>query len=154
MSVIYKDSKGGAVVLTKGAHNIVQSLCTRIYSPDGEPRPLDQDAKEEIETTANYMAANGLRVLGLAYRYMKASDVTSEDAEDYEEDLVFLGLVGLRGNFKPHTSILHNLDPPREGVKQAIATCRQAGIGVIMITGDHPTTATSIAKYLGIIAQV
>ena len=83
------------------------------------------------------MAEKALRVISVAYK--KMDHIPSKiEAEKIEENLVFLGLIGM-------------IDPPREGVKEAIATCRKAGIKPVMITGDHLATAKAIAKDLGIL---
>ncbi|KAI8992370.1 hypothetical protein BDB01DRAFT_841665 [Pilobolus umbonatus] len=99
------------------------------------------------------MASQGLRVLGLAYKLLSPDNMISNEMQDQDEeerqaklanhpefgesDLVFVGLVGL-------------IDPPKEGVKEAVETCQKAGIHVMMITGDHVETATAIAAQLGI----
>ena len=80
------------------------------------------------------MAEQGLRVLALAYR-PGASD---KPAEELERDLILVGLVGFR-------------DPPRPEVPAAIRQCREAGIKVIMVTGDHPQTAVAIAREIGLV---
>jgi Ca2+-transporting ATPase len=85
------------------------------------------------------MAANGLRVLAFAYRNWAALP-ESEQPDDLERDLTFLGFVGL-------------IDPPRSEAKQAVSLCKSAGITPVMITGDHPATARAIAYQLGILAD-
>jgi len=82
------------------------------------------------------MTGNALRVLGFAYRKL-GFDEDLEDKEGLENDLIFVGLVGM-------------MDPPREEAKNAIATAKKAGINVVMITGDHKDTAVAIAKEIGI----
>ncbi|RKO96357.1 ATPase, P-type, HAD superfamily, subfamily IC [Caulochytrium protostelioides] len=87
------------------------------------------------------MASSGLRVLGFALRRVARADadaiVRAKKETEAEQDLAFIGLIGL-------------IDPPKQGVKESIATCRRAGINVIMITGDHVATASAIARQLGI----
>ena len=78
------------------------------------------------------MAQQALRVLGSAYRDLDPASATDLSADAVEHDLVFVGLSGM-------------YDPPRQEAKEAVATCRAAGIRVVMITGDHPQTATAIA---------
>ncbi|KAJ1986087.1 hypothetical protein GGI25_001742 [Coemansia spiralis] len=95
--------------------------------------------------TCEKMAARGLRVLGLAAKvtYIDADVPTTEEALGLawaESDLVFAGLMGL-------------IDPPRSGIVEAVQRCHNAGIKVIMITGDHIGTATAIAKSIGIINE-
>lgn len=80
------------------------------------------------------MANKALRVLAVAY--LDIENMPSKiEPEEIEKDLIFVGLVGM-------------IDPPREGVKQAIATCKKAGIKTVMITGDHIDTAKAIAEEL------
>src|SRR5690606_34782507 len=90
----------------------------------------------------NRLAEQGMRVLGIAFRTLATAPSTGEEQGhvDWEKDLTFVGLVGL-------------LDPPRPEAMDAIAECHTAGIRVMMITGDHPLTAQSIAAKLGIDTQ-
>jgi Ca2+-transporting ATPase len=123
----------GVVAFTKGAPERVLPLCHDLLGPDG-PRPLN---RAEMELAADRMAADGLRVLAVAQRRW---DATPEplDAESIETGLTLLGLVGL-------------LDPPRAEAGEAVQMCKSAGITPVMITGDHPFTARTIARRLGII---
>ena len=97
--------------------------------------PLTDQRRREIIEANVEMASRALRSLALAYR----DDDGAEPAID-ENGLTFAGLVGM-------------IDPPREEVKQAVVRCREAGIRPVMITGDHPATATSIARELGIASE-
>ncbi len=120
-------------LFAKGAPERILEMCTTWASPTGIT-PLETD---RILAAAHELAGRGLRVLGFA-----AGTISSEAAERLEElleprNLTFLGLVGL-------------WDPPRPGVREAIAECRAAGIRVVMITGDHAATAAAIAEHLGI----
>ena len=81
------------------------------------------------------MAKRGLRVLALAYKELKENNLPQEDVEN---NLLFLGLVGM-------------MDPPRKEVIDSIAQCKSAGIDVVMITGDHKLTAVAVAREIGII---
>lgn len=83
------------------------------------------------------MAQKALRVLGVAYKYLENLPAKL-DQEVIENNMTFVGLIGM-------------IDPPRPGVKEAINTCRKAGIKTVMITGDHIATAKSIAKELNIL---
>ncbi|MEX2046212.1 MAG: HAD-IC family P-type ATPase, partial [Chloroflexota bacterium] len=117
------------LVFVKGAPERVLAMCTRGLADDGTTG-LDG---ESVQRAAEAMAARGLRVLAMAY-----GPSPDDDAEP--ADLVFLGLQGM-------------LDPPRPGVREAIAGCRRAGMRVVMITGDHVATARAIARDLGIAAD-
>lgn len=94
---------------------------------------IDSSMKEQILRENEKMAADGIRVLALAYREIEKGVPLSE----VEKGLTFLGLVGM-------------IDPPREEAYEAVKVCMKAGIVPIMITGDHPITAQAIAKRLGI----
>ncbi|MDW8052139.1 MAG: HAD-IC family P-type ATPase [Armatimonadota bacterium] len=122
-------------MFVKGAPERVLRMSTRWLTPDGE-LPLDANAYEEVMTHAQAMATRGLRVLGLAYRRY-TEPVETRFGVPEPADLVFIGLVGM-------------MDPPRPGVLEAIRECHQAGIRVLMITGDHAATARAIAAQLEI----
>ncbi|MCS7123249.1 MAG: calcium-transporting P-type ATPase, PMR1-type [Candidatus Aenigmarchaeota archaeon] len=121
---------------TKGAPESVINICKYILK-DSKIKLLNRKEKELITNKVKEMAKNGLRVLALAYKKL-----TSEDfrINIVEKDMVFVGLVGM-------------YDPPRREVKEAIKICKQAGIKVIMLTGDHLLTAITIAKEIGLIKK-
>jgi magnesium-transporting ATPase (P-type) len=121
------------LVYTKGALESLVPLCCRELTFDGL-RPLDESRRSELLAVQEELASQGLRVLALACREVSPD----YDRAHLEEELTLLGLVGLE-------------DPPREEVAEAISDCQRAGIAVIMVTGDHPTTATAIACRLGLI---
>jgi P-type Ca2+ transporter type 2C len=125
MSVVVK-SNDDNLLITKGALEVILSKCTRIEE-NGKVREINEKDKQTILKTQEGFAKKALRVLAIAY------NTTSRT----EDELTFLGLVGM-------------IDPPRAGVKEAIAECNSAGIKVIMITGDHLLTAEAIAKEIGI----
>ena len=118
---------GKKLIFTKGAIDSILKCATRIEI-NGKVRDITEDDKKNIMAASDSMAVSALRVLGLAYSYAD---------ELKEENLVFLGLVGM-------------IDPPRPECKNAVSIFKQAGITTIMITGDHKTTALAIAKELGI----
>ena len=118
---------GKKLIFTKGAIDSILKCTTRIEI-NGKVRDISEDDKKNIMAASDSMAVSALRVLGLAYSYAD---------ELKEENLVFLGLVGM-------------IDPPRPECKNAVSIFKQAGITTIMITGDHKTTALAIAKELGI----
>ncbi|WP_257883463.1 cation-translocating P-type ATPase [Roseobacter insulae] len=126
MSVLYQ-SPDETLVLTKGAPEQILEICTTIMREDGPQEPGPHDL-QRINDAYAQMAEQGLRVIALARRAVTTNEIV-------EEELTFLGLVGL-------------IDPPRAEVKDAIASAHSAGIRVIMITGDSPITATAIAQQL------
>jgi sodium/potassium-transporting ATPase subunit alpha len=130
-SMIY-EIEGDRVLYCKGAPEKVLSLCADI-SEGGSIQSLDSAMRAVIVQRHEQMAEQGLRVLAFAKRDLPIGCKHS----DLERDLVFLGLVGL-------------VDPPRPDVPEAIAKCRDAGIKVIMVTGDHPLTAAAIAREIGL----
>jgi Ca2+-transporting ATPase len=115
----------------KGALDSIFGMCSHIYR-GGEIVRLTARDVDAIQHIHQDMTAHALRVLALAYKPL--DDITGQ----HEHDLVFAGMVGM-------------IDPPRSGVKEAIATCKKAGITTVMITGDHRDTAQAIALDLGII---
>ena len=100
---------------------------------------LDSSAMQKIERINSKMADDALRVIAVAYKEMPRLP-TNIESRSIENNLTFVGLIGM-------------IDPPREGVEEAVATCRKAGIKTVMITGDHIATAKAIAKDLGILRK-
>jgi calcium-translocating P-type ATPase len=121
------------VVFVKGAPEEIQPRA-RWVERDGQRQPLDGDSNRALTEAATEMADRGLRVLAFAYRELPATQALPEA----EQDLVLTGLVGFE-------------DPPRPEVETAVRRCRQAGIKVIMVTGDHPHTALAIAREIGLV---
>jgi len=114
----------------KGAPEKIIHACSRIRTPDGITRLSDKDREKWLNKNRK-MAEDGLRVLAAATR-------TVEDLNSVPyDDLVFLGLIGI-------------LDPPRPDIKAAISICREAGIQVVMVTGDQPVTAGLIGYEVGL----
>lgn len=124
-------------VITKGALDVLLNRCIRIYK-DGDLSRITDDDKKVILNKNSNMANKALRVLGVAYSDLESlpKEINSENIEN---NLTFVGLIGM-------------IDPPREGVKEAIRTCKNAGIKTVMITGDHIDTAKAIARELGILS--
>ena len=120
------------MVCTKGAPEIVLKHCNKIIS-GGKITLLTKMKKKEILERNREFTQNALRVLGVAYK-----EVSAKTKHGFEKDLIFIGLTGM-------------IDSPREGVREDIALCKEAGIKVVMITGDHKNTAVAIARELGII---
>jgi Ca2+-transporting ATPase len=133
------DTPQGIVAYSKGAPEVILDSCTRIYSENIEQELTEQDRKRILQMN-HEMAAGALRVLGLAYKSLPGKEQGNELMEGAEEEMVWLGLVGM-------------IDPPREEVKGAVALCKQAGIQSVMITGDHKLTAEAIAKELGMLGE-
>ncbi|MGE0459373.1 MAG: cation-translocating P-type ATPase [Bauldia sp.] len=141
MSTIHAAGDGSEPLraLTKGAPDVLLSRCSHELVGD-ETRPLSPERRAEIATRNDGLADEGLRTLGIAFRSLPGASATDRFDEAIEEDLVFLGLIGM-------------IDPPRPEAKAAIAEAGAAGIRVLMITGDHPRTAAAIARELGIPAD-
>lgn len=135
MTTVTSDADNVMTVCTKGGLDEVLACCTHIWH-DGYVKPLDEDRKNAVRLANEGMAAQALRVLAAAYKPIKQLPATVE-AATLEKDLVFAGMLGM-------------IDPPREEVKAAVATCRAAGIKPVMITGDHLITAMAIAEALDI----
>ncbi len=132
LSTIHETSEGLAVY-TKGALESLLPLC-RQAQPGATPEQLTPELARSFLKAEEAMAEQGLRVLALAYR----SGAAGVAHEELERELVLVGLVGFR-------------DPPRPEVPQAVRICREAGIRVIMVTGDHPHTALAIAREIGLV---
>ncbi|KKG82331.1 ATPase [Methanosarcina mazei] len=132
MMTTLNTSEEGVYAYSKGAPEVILDCCTKIFL-GGQEKELTPEIRKEILNTVNEMANQTLRVMGFAYRQVPENIVP----EEAEKDMVFAGLMGMR-------------DPPREEVKVAIATCTDAGIRTVMITGDHKTTAFAIAREIGI----
>ena len=126
----------GVVQFTKGAPDEILKRCTHVYE-NGEAVALTEDKRGEILGANKAMADKALRVLALGFKHLESAPTVYE-AESCENELCFVGLVGM-------------IDPVRPEVKPAIDECRSAGIRPIMITGDHKDTAVAIAMQLGII---
>jgi len=130
----FNKANGAIRVSVKGAPESVLPNCNRIRTEQGE-QELEDSQRRAILDSAHGLGLKGLRTLGVATR-----TVNDENAEPYEE-LIYLGTVGL-------------MDPPRQGVKEAIRRFRDAGVRVVMVTGDHVATAGNIAAELGLVDPV
>jgi sodium/potassium-transporting ATPase subunit alpha len=129
--------KGETLVLTKGALETVLPLCAGIFVDNGT-KSLNDENKEPVIDAYRSMMDDGLRVIAFAFRKLAGNSIAEADPES---DLIFVGLMGLE-------------DPPRPEVPEAIKKCREAGIKVIMITGDASRTAKAIAKKIGLVKDV
>ena len=140
MSVVIRDSAGDIAMYTKGAPEIVLERSSHeAYA--GQICELTEQRRNEILEQNSQLAAGAYRVLAFAFRNIPpmSTDVDSRDAS--ESGLVFLGLVGM-------------IDPPREEAAASVRKCHEAGIRVIIITGDHPQTALAVARELAIADDV
>lgn len=133
MTTIHKYGNGYRII-TKGAPDVLLKRCSNCYS-GGQIVPIFSK-KDDINEQNNQMAEKALRVIAVAYKDVEKLP----EMQEMEKDLIFCGLIGM-------------IDPPREGVKEAVRTCRRAGIKTVMITGDHLQTAKAIAKELGILKR-
>ncbi len=126
----------------KGAPDELLARCDRVLEadgPGGAPRvvPLDDARRRALLDEAAAMGGRALRVLAAGWRDLAAEEGEAADPDAVERRLVFVGLAGMH-------------DPPRPMAKEAVRRCRDAGVRVVMITGDHPRTALAIARDLGI----
>ncbi len=128
--------KGRALAFVKGAPDIMLALCDRVLE-NGKIRRLSRKDRKKILGANDFFAENALRVLGMAFNDRVSSKPSVDNAE---KNLVFVGLAGM-------------IDPPREGVFEAVEKTREAGIKTIIITGDHALTTKAIAKKIGLFAE-
>ena len=136
MTTIHKIGKKYRII-TKGAPDVLIKKCTKCYN-NGSISSI-YSKEESIKYQNNEMSEKALRVIAVAYKDADNLPINI-NADAIENDLIFVGLIGM-------------IDPPREGVKEAVRTCRKAGIKTVMITGDHLQTAKAIAKELGILRK-
>lgn len=132
MSTAHKTETGYRII-TKGAPDLLLPCCTQFQSGSGIS-PLGTGVKTRIREENEALAGKALRVLAVGYKDVQC---LSDDDRETESGLIFCGLIAME-------------DPPRKGVKQAVLTCKKAGIHPVMITGDHAATAMAIAKRLAI----
>jgi calcium-translocating P-type ATPase len=133
MSTLHETPEG-LLLFVKGAPEAVLPRCDSVELGSGPPTPLTDELRTRIVAAQEAMAAEGLRVLALACRRVPEK----VERDQFELNLTLTGLVGLE-------------DPPRPEVPLAVQQCREAGIKVIMVTGDHPHTALAIAREIGLI---
>ena len=119
------------VLTTKGATDSVLSVSNYIYR-DGKDTPLTEEIKDDIRTTNEEYSKNGMRVLAIARRTLGPKK-ESYERDEVEKKLTFLGLMAM-------------IDPPKEGVREAIREAHKAHIRVLILTGDHPETAQAIGR--------
>ncbi|WP_454856815.1 cation-translocating P-type ATPase [Promicromonospora soli] len=127
---------GAWALVTKGAPDVLLTRCTDVQVGE-RTVPLDDERRAAALAAVERLSRQAYRTLGVAYRRV-AEGTGAQGLEEHESDLVYLGVVGI-------------IDPPRPEVTAAVAEAHGAGIRVMMITGDHPITATRIATDLGIV---
>jgi Ca2+-transporting ATPase len=132
MSTVH-DVDGKPTAFIKGAPDILITKCSFIQEGD-IIRPMTESDRESIHAANKAMAKKALRVLALATKHENL------ELKNLESEMIFVGLVGM-------------IDPPRPEVKDAVATCKKAGMQAIMITGDHVDTASAIASQIGILQK-
>jgi len=133
------ETEGGEVLFTKGAPRELLARCSYVRTNRADAA-LDGETRARLEVANDEMSRRGLRVLAVTLRALPAG-ASSTPGEVLERELTFLGLIGM-------------MDPPRPEVETAVATCRRAGIRVVMITGDYGLTGESIARRVGMISGV
>jgi Ca2+-transporting ATPase len=132
-----RDCRDRLLVFTKGAPDILLARCSQELV-GLEPKDLSDERRAKIAESNEQLASEALRTLGVALRILPASTLDEQAAdESLEQELIFVGIIGM-------------IDPPRPEAKEAAARARGAGIRAIMITGDHPKTASVIAREIGI----
>jgi len=141
MTTLHRDKERDQrmVAFTKGAPDVLLARCSRELVGE-EARPLTLERRREIEKLTESLADEALRTLGVAIRRLPADSPFANGSgldASVEQDLVFAGLVGM-------------IDPPRDEARESVARARRAGVRPIMITGDHPRTASVIARELGV----
>jgi len=119
----------------KGATDSVLSISKYIYR-DGKAVPITEEDKERIRSLNEEYSDRALRVIAIAFRPLEL-DGHDYIIEEIEKDVVFLGLVGMT-------------DPPKEGVKEAIAACHEANVRIVIMTGDHAITAKAVGREIGL----
>lgn len=133
-----KGQQSNYLMLTKGSPELTLERCKGIIVGD-RVEPLTQEMRDRILVENNNMASAGLRVLGFGYKLWENVPPSGSE-ETSEQEMIWLGLVSM-------------LDAPRPEVREAVVKCREAGIRVVMITGDHQLTAKAIAYDLGIATE-
>ena len=138
MTTIHKLSNGKYRIITKGAPDTLIKRCSTYYE-NSSVKSINHTIKDNILKFNETMAKDALRVLAISY-YDTPTLPYNITSNEIEKNLTFVGLVGM-------------IDPPRVGVKDAVLTCKKAGIKTVMITGDHILTAKAIATNLGILKK-
>lgn len=140
MCVVVGLPDGSGICMAKGAPEAVIGISTNVLKKERKIQKMDEESLKKVEAANISMGSEGMRVLGVAIKKLEPAFVKQIDTtkmELLECDMTFVGLIGM-------------IDPPRKEVKPTVTICREAGIRVCMITGDHPRTAFAIGCQLGI----
>ncbi|MFW9988776.1 MAG: cation-translocating P-type ATPase [Candidatus Odinarchaeota archaeon] len=139
MTSICKLGSGNSdfLAFSKGAPEKILQISSQIEI-NGILKSFENNYKTQLSDKIDDQAKKGFRTLAIAYK--KLNSINNTKREEVEKDLIFLGFVSI-------------MDPPRSGVKESVDVCKKAGIKVIMITGDHPATAKTIASQMGIFSE-
>jgi len=138
MTTIHRRPEGNIICAMKGAIEVVLDRCDEIYD-NGIIGKIDASVRAQILALADGMASEAMRVLAFGYKLLPPHANRFTD-EECEKPLVFVGFAGM-------------IDPPRDEAKDAVRKCQNAGIKVVMITGDHKLTAKAVAKELGLLHE-
>lgn len=138
MSTVHLNPSGGKIAFVKGGPRKVLECCSRVQE-EGRVRKLDSRTRKRLLEVREAFAGEGLMVFALAYRKLPTS-LKCYRIKAVERDLTFLGFLGIS-------------DVIREGVPEAVRTCREAGIRIAMITGDNSQTAQTIGRNIGLFSQ-
>lgn len=138
MSIIVKDQNGRQFIVTKGAPDVLVSVCKTVLW-DGKRHFMSNEINQKIQSAISNLASQALRTIAIGFKEISSNTFILHEKEA-EQDLIFIGLQGM-------------IDPPRPEVKDAVSECKEAGIKTVMITGDHVITAKAIAKQLGILTN-
>lgn len=146
MTTLHKLKNGNYLSITKGALDVVITECKYVYH-NNKITPIKSSNLKEISNINKNMSERALRVIAISYKEISSAEFKNTKSKSvieknkfYESNLIFLGLLGM-------------IDPPREEVKDAVLTCKMAGISPVMITGDHILTACAIANEIGIMSK-
>ncbi|ARD85237.1 hypothetical protein FAD_1376 [Ferroplasma acidiphilum] len=124
----------GYVAYTSGAPEVVLSRCTKVMVDESSNKVKSEDDLKLIRDAINEVAKVGERTIAFAYKRINGQ---AEERDIVDSDMIFIGMISF-------------IDPPGKGVKNAVKLCQNAGIRVIMLTGDYPVTAETIGKMVGI----
>ncbi|MHA2122505.1 MAG: cation-translocating P-type ATPase [Promethearchaeota archaeon] len=139
MSSIFKLKDGDTTtyVFSKGAPEKIIGKSSQI-EVDGAVKSFESDLKNSVLEAIKTRANQGFRILAIAYKTINSKNAPTRD--ETEKQLIFLGFISI-------------MDPPRSGVKQSVSECQSGAVKVVMITGDHPATAKTIAEQMGIFSE-